>query len=67
MLPVNDGGRAHAGPTIYEISLDPGPGRAMMSYGPSMRPAYRQLGVYAGRTLMGETSAALPGKLKLIS
>ena len=39
----------------------------MTSYGPSMRPAYRQLGVYAGRTLMGETSAALPDKLKLIS
>ncbi len=39
----------------------------MTSYGPSMRPAYRQLGVYAGRTLMGETSAALTGKLKLIS
>jgi hypothetical protein len=25
MLPVSDGGRAHAGPTIYEISLDPRP------------------------------------------
>jgi len=60
MLRVSDGGRANSRST-------PGSGPAMTSYGPSMRPAYRQLGVYAGRTLMGETSAALPDKLKLIS
>ena len=67
MLRVSDGGGAHAGPTIYENSLDPRPWAGNDELRTEHAAAYRQLGVYAGRTLMGEASAALPGKLKLIS
>jgi putative tryptophan/tyrosine transport system substrate-binding protein len=49
----------HSLPTIYE-SRDPVAAGGLMSYGTSIRGAYRQVGVYAGRILKGEKASDLP-------
>lgn len=65
MMWVSDG-VGHSGPNDLGISLSP-PGPAVTSCGSSMRAAYRQFGVYAGRTLRGEKPANLPDKFELIN
>jgi putative ABC transport system substrate-binding protein len=49
----------HSVPAIFELREFAAAG-GLMSYGPSYRDNFRQLGVYAGRILKGEKPADLP-------
>ena len=49
----------HAVPTIYSLSEAATAG-GLISYGPSRKAIYRQLGIYTGRILKGEKPGDLP-------
>jgi len=49
----------HAVPTVYEWREFATAG-GLISYGPSLTDAYRQVGVYAARILNGDKPADLP-------
>jgi putative ABC transport system substrate-binding protein len=49
----------HAVPTIYPLREATVAG-GLISYGPSLQAAFRQLGIYAGRILKGDKPADLP-------
>jgi putative ABC transport system substrate-binding protein len=49
----------HAIPTMHDDLLYPAAG-GLMTYGPSITAAYRQIGVYTARILRGEKPADLP-------
>jgi putative ABC transport system substrate-binding protein len=52
----------HSLPTIYQ-DRDFAAAGGLMSYGPSTRDAYRQVGLYTGRILRGEKPGNLPVQL----
>jgi len=49
----------HSIPAVFELREFAAAG-GLMSYGPSYRDIYRQLGIYAGRILNGDNPADLP-------
>src|SRR6266516_4049874 len=57
--PVRATSRRHSIPAIYEWREFVEAG-GLMSYGPSLKDAYRQIGVYAGRILRGAKPVDLP-------
>jgi putative ABC transport system substrate-binding protein len=53
-------------PTAYSFRADPEAG-GLMSYGPSLRKAYRQIGDYTGKILNGALPSELPVQVMQIS